>query len=32
MKCLDQSLMPVGLEATINQEQMADLMAFLRGE
>jgi putative heme-binding domain-containing protein len=32
MKCLDQSLMPVGLEATINPQQMADLIAFLRGE
>lgn len=32
MKCLDQSLMPVGMEATLNKEQMADLMAFLRGE
>jgi putative heme-binding domain-containing protein len=32
MKCLDQSLMPVGVEATITKEQMADLMAFLRGE
>jgi putative membrane-bound dehydrogenase-like protein len=32
MKCLDQSLMPVGVEATISKEQMADLMAFLRGE
>ncbi len=32
MRCLDQSLMPVGVEATISKEQMADLMAFLRGE
>ncbi len=32
MKCLDQSLMPVGVEATITKEQMSDLMAFLRGE
>ena len=32
MKCLDQSLMPVGLEAGINKEQMADLLAFLKGE
>jgi len=31
MKCLDQSLMPVGLEAGINKQQMADLMAFLKG-
>jgi putative membrane-bound dehydrogenase-like protein len=27
----DRSLMPPGLEATINKEQMADLLAFLRG-
>ena len=32
MKCLDQSLMPVGLEAGITKEQMADLLAFLKGE
>jgi putative heme-binding domain-containing protein len=32
MKCLDQSLMPVGLEAGISKEQMADLLAFLKGE
>lgn len=31
MKCLDQSLMPVGLEAGINKQQMADLIAFLKG-
>ena len=31
MKCLDQSLMPVGLEAGINKQQMADLLAFLKG-
>ena len=31
MKSLDRSLMPVGLEATINKEQMADLLAFLLG-
>ena len=30
MKCLDQSLMPVGLEAGINKQQMADLLAFLK--
>jgi putative heme-binding domain-containing protein len=32
MKCLDASLMPVGLEAGISKEQMADLLAFLKGE
>lgn len=32
MKCLDVSLMPVGLEAGISKEQMADLLAFLKGE
>lgn len=32
MKCLDASLMPVGLEAGIGKEQMADLLAFLKGE
>lgn len=32
MKCLDASLMPVGLEAGITKEQMADLLAFLKGE
>ena len=32
MKCLDQSLMPVGLEAGITKEQMADLLSFLKGE
>ena len=32
MKCLDQSLMPVGLEASITADQMADLLAFLKGE
>ena len=31
MKSLDRSLMPVGLEATINKEQMSDLLAFLLG-
>ena len=31
MKSLDRSLMPVGLEATINKDQMADLLAFLLG-
>ncbi|MDB6136959.1 MAG: hypothetical protein JWO94_31, partial [Verrucomicrobiaceae bacterium] len=31
MKSLDRSLMPVGLEAAVNQEQMADLLAFLLG-
>ncbi len=31
MKSLDRSLMPVGLEAGINQEQMTDLLAFLLG-
>lgn len=31
MKSLDRSLMPVGLEAGINQEQMSDLLAFLLG-
>ena len=32
MKSLDRSLMPVGLEAGINKEQMADLLAFLLGK
>lgn len=32
MKSLDASLMPVGLEGGISVEQMADLLAFLRGE
>jgi putative membrane-bound dehydrogenase-like protein len=32
MKSLDASLMPVGLEAGISKEQMADLLAFLKGE
>ncbi len=32
MKCLDASLMPVGLEAGITKDQMADLLAFLKGE
>ena len=32
MKCLDASLMPAGLEAGISKEQMADLLAFLKGE
>lgn len=31
MKSLDRSLMPVGLEAAITKEQMADLLAFLLG-
>ncbi len=31
MKSLDRSLMPVGLEAGINKEQMSDLLAFLLG-
>jgi putative heme-binding domain-containing protein len=31
MKSLDRSLMPLGLEAAITKEQMADLLAFLRG-
>lgn len=32
MKSLDASLMPVGLEGGISKEQMADLLAFLKGE
>ncbi len=32
MKCLDISLMPVGLEGGINKEQMADLLAYLKNE
>ncbi len=32
MKSLDVSLMPVGLEGGISVSQMADLLAFLRGE
>ena len=32
MKCLDVSLMPVGLEGGISPEQMADLLAFLKNE
>lgn len=32
MKSLDRSLMPLGLEAAINQEQMSDLLAFLLGK
>lgn len=32
MKALDRSLMPPGLEAAINKEQMADLIAFLLGK
>ncbi len=32
MKCLDASLMPVGLEGGITKEQMADLLAYLKGE
>ncbi|MDQ3625439.1 MAG: hypothetical protein M3463_23690, partial [Verrucomicrobiota bacterium] len=31
MKSLDRSLMPPGLEAAIDKQQMADLMAFLLG-
>ncbi len=31
MVSTDKSLMPPGLEAAINKEQMADLLAFLRG-
>jgi len=32
MKSLDHTLMPVGLEAAITKEQMADLLAFLLGK
>ena len=32
MKSLDRTLMPVGLEAAISKEQMADLIAFLLGK
>lgn len=32
MKSLDRTLMPEGLEAAINKEQMADLIAFLLGK
>ncbi len=32
MKSLDRTLMPDGLEAAINQQQMADLLAFLGGK
>lgn len=32
MKSLDRTLMPVGLEAAINKEQMSDLIAFLLGK
>jgi putative membrane-bound dehydrogenase-like protein len=32
MKSLDRTLMPEGLEAAINKEQMADLLAFLLGK
>jgi putative heme-binding domain-containing protein len=32
MKSLDRTLMPDGLEAAINKEQMADLLAFLGGK
>ncbi|MDH4477027.1 MAG: DUF1080 domain-containing protein [Verrucomicrobiaceae bacterium] len=32
MKALDRTLMPVGLEAAITKEQMADLLAFLLGK
>lgn len=31
MTSTDKSLMPPGLEAAITKEQMADLLAFLRG-
>ncbi|MDB6117225.1 MAG: rane-bound dehydrogenase domain protein [Verrucomicrobiaceae bacterium] len=31
MKSLDRSLMPLGLEAGINKDQMTDLLAFLLG-
>jgi hypothetical protein len=30
LKTLDLSAMPAGLEANINQQQMADLLVFLR--
>ncbi|WP_245958102.1 PVC-type heme-binding CxxCH protein [Roseimicrobium gellanilyticum] len=32
MKSLDASLMPAGLEGGITKEQMADLLAYLKGE
>ncbi len=32
MKSLDHTLMPVGLEAAITKDQMADLLAFLLGK
>jgi putative membrane-bound dehydrogenase-like protein len=32
MKSLDRTLMPVGLEAAISKDQMADLLAFLLGK
>ena len=32
MKSLDRTLMPVGLEAALTKEQMADLIAFLLGK
>jgi len=32
MKSLDRTLMPDGLEAAINKEQMSDLLAFLLGK
>ena len=32
LKSLDRTLMPVGLEAAISKEQMADLLAFLLGK
>ena len=32
MKSLDRTLMPVGLEAAITKEKMADLLAFLLGK
>ncbi len=32
MKCLDTSLMPMGLEGGIDPAQMADLLTFLKGE
>ena len=32
LKSMDRSLMPVGLEAAVGKEQMADLLAFLLGK
>jgi hypothetical protein len=32
MKSLDRTLMPVGLEAAITTEQLADLLAILGGK